>query len=133
MSQPSTGRATRLIQVDGHILSPGPIDHPIKMGDKVRSYDFEGRKDCYIEGTMLGFCLLHGPGGPWHYCIQMEKQIFADEDITAKVLKEGIRHYYPPMNGTPMLFGGGPDKKSKFVEKIHVADGDIGPSIHQQQ
>jgi hypothetical protein len=41
-----------------HLSANGPdggIDLPLQIGERVRSYDFDHRTDCYVEGTITAF------------------------------------------------------------------------------
>lgn len=72
-------------------------------GTRVRSFDFDGRdvegeRACFVEGTVVGFCEI---GGCTRYDIIVDRRVFAGEDRT----REGER-VFPPVNGTPKLFGG---------------------------
>lgn len=70
-----------------------PTNFPI--GTKVRSFDFPGRRDCYIEGTV----------------VSVDAEIYGIE-VTARVLegKPGRAAVgsivYPPINGLPTWTGG---------------------------
>jgi hypothetical protein len=71
----------------------------IKIGDKVRSYDFPGvRDDCYMEGTVIGFTEIEGCN---RYIIATDRYVLEGKFHTA-----AVRRVYPPVNGTPKLFGG---------------------------
>ena len=80
----------------------------IQVGDKVRSFDFaqgdfgrdlEGERACYVEGVVESF--VEREGCP-RYEVRVQRHVFAGE----------VRDYrwgclvYPPVNGTPKLFGG---------------------------
>ena len=74
------------------------------VGDYVRAFDFdgdkelEGRRACYMEGQITGLKQIEGC---WRYKIEVRKSVFSGEartDFPAIV--------YPPVNGTPRLFGG---------------------------
>lgn len=72
-------------------------------GTRVRSFDFDGRdvegeRACFVEGTVVGFCELEGCT---RYDILVDRRVFGGEDRT----REGER-VFPPVNGTPKLFGG---------------------------
>ncbi len=71
------------------------------INSKLRSYDFEHTKTCYIEGTLLGFERLEGCD---RYIIRVEKVVFSNqEEANSSLLNNNV---YPPVNGTPKLFGG---------------------------
>lgn len=42
-----------------------------KIGDRIRAYDFMGRKEAYIEGTVTAKGMA--PGGYYAYTIDIEK------------------------------------------------------------
>ena len=69
-------------------------DTTIGIGDRVRSYDFESREDCYMEGIVYGYQHIEGCR---RYAIQVERRVVANEERLAGV-GETI---YPPVNGTP--------------------------------
>jgi hypothetical protein len=78
----------------------------IQIGDRVRSYDFEGRKDNYIEGTVRDIIVDDGRG-PFdgdRYQVEVERVVWDNEDFTGKVA--GAPFVFPPVNGTRKLFGG---------------------------
>jgi hypothetical protein len=84
------------------------MENGLKVGDRVRSFDFESRdlvgaRACYIEGTVLAIgvpprevCNCEG-----HYHVRVDRQVFGGVER-----KELVgRMVYPPVNGTPGLFG----------------------------
>jgi hypothetical protein len=71
----------------------------INVGDTVRSYDFDGRNDCYVEGTVVR--MGDDIEGCPRYVIRVSKTVFKGE-----VLPLAARYVNPPLNGTPKLFGG---------------------------
>lgn len=79
----------------------------IAVGDEVRSYDFESRDDCYIEGVVLA--IGETPLGHDGYSVRVTKQVAVGEersDLIGKVV-------YPPLNGMEGLFG-----LTRFVRKL---------------
>lgn len=80
----------------------------INVGDIVRSYDFEIRKDCYIEGVVLA---IVDRGGCNRYEILVKRYVV--EDIERNWPGENV---YPPVNGTPIW--GDPDNLTNGVELI---------------
>ena len=70
----------------------------IKVGNRVRSYDFARDRECYVEGIVEGFERLEGCE---RYKIRVERKVWAGEEVEAPY--EG--HVYPPLNGTPRTFG----------------------------
>jgi hypothetical protein len=78
----------------------GDVTNEIKVGDRVRSYDFPGsRDDCYIEGVVeeVGIMLEGCP----RYKIRGERIVWRGKDEGAPA----DPYVYPPVNGTPTLFG----------------------------
>jgi len=76
----------------------------IKVGDTVRSFDFEFVDNCYIEGKVIDFHFIEG----CERCmIELDKKIFNGKDTTEDYLKQvnGDRLVYPPINGTPSWMG----------------------------
>lgn len=78
-----------------------PTPNEIKPGDRVRSYDFEGRRDCYVEGVVVE---IVERGGCDRYAINVERIVFADK--SPSLGRANLGNIYPPVNGTPKLFGG---------------------------
>ena len=84
--------------MDKPILT-GPL-----VGDRVRSFDFHGNKDlegpraCYMEGQITGLQMLEGC---WRYKIEVSKCVGA-----GKVREQFPDVIFPPVNGTPRMFGG---------------------------
>ena len=85
----------------------------IQIGDRVRSFDFsrnrevEGELACFVEGEVVAFDHVEG-------CDRY--RILVDRDVGGGVEKEyrlGTL-VYPPVNGTPSLFG----DKTDYVEVI---------------
>lgn len=70
----------------------------IKVGNRVRSYDFARDRECYVEGIVEGFEQLEGCE---RYKIRVERKVWAGEEVESPY--DG--HVYPPLNGTPRLFG----------------------------
>lgn len=81
-----------------------PADDAIKVGDRVRSFDFddrdlEGERACYVEGRVeeiveSGWCQ--------RYAIRVERRVFGGEEIA-----EGYEDMvYPPVNGTKFVLRG---------------------------
>jgi len=88
---------------------------PIEVNDIVRSYDFEFREDCYAEGivTEIGKELEGCP----RYSIKVFKRVFEGKELPEdKWLSDepGGDMVFPPVNGTPHIFGG----FTNFVEKV---------------
>lgn len=76
----------------------------IKVGDKVRSYDFPHTREYWYEGVVEGFKEVEGCE---RYKIRIQKQFREGKEvkISADRLK-AAPHIYPPVNGTPRMFGG---------------------------
>lgn len=69
------------------------------IGDRVRSYDWDGDQSCFVEGSIVGFSDLDGCK---RYKIWVERKVWAGEEVP-----DPLRcHVYPPINGTLKLFGG---------------------------
>ena len=74
------------------------------VGDRVRSFDFHGNKDlegpraCYMEDQITG---LEQIEGCWRYKIEVRKCVGG-----GKVREQFPAVIYPPVNGTPRMFGG---------------------------
>ncbi len=85
----------------------------IKVGDRVRSYDFPETKDdpsrppCYVEGVVVGIVNWEGCD---RYEIECTKRIVCGVEST----DEAGTSFFPPVNGTRSIFGG----VTKGVEKI---------------
>lgn len=81
----------------------------IKIGDLVRSFDFEGRdvtgeRACYCEGVVVGIGRFGFPDCD-RYKVAVERVVWcgADEALDPNA-DDG--HRYPPVNGTPTMFRG---------------------------
>lgn len=95
----------------------------VAVGDAVRSYDFEHREDCYVEGTIVEILPVRGKytwfeteadadaGEPaqrnftaWdcdRYVIRSERRVVQGEERVFPTT-----YFFPPVNGTPgLLFG----------------------------
>lgn len=76
-----------------------PAKFPIlPIGTYVRSYDFAGVDNCYVEGTVVQY-----GGGVFpsdsHYCVKVERRVFDGKEKPVSVQEQ---HVYPPFNG---MFG----------------------------
>jgi hypothetical protein len=73
----------------------------VKVGDTVRSYDFQERletaRNCYVEGVVVGFQEVEGCE---RYKIKTSYRAFGGEIVPHDDF------YYPPVNGTPSWLGG---------------------------
>lgn len=78
-------------------------DTTIKIGDRVRSYDFEHNDDCYYEGVVNG--IIMGEGSARFTCnvyrIQVQRQVWDGMPVP-----KNCDVIYPPMNGVETTFGG---------------------------
>ena len=95
----------------------------IKVGDRVRSYDFECRnaKDdgercgfcsgcqCYIEGEVVE---LRPVDGCERYVVLVKRDIWENSVFAGPRVGNTV---YPPVNGTPKLFGGVCDGVTKIA------------------
>ena len=85
----------------------------IRVGDLVRSFDFNHMRDkngenaCYVEGVVQE--IVHASGCN-RYKICCTRRMVGGEPTG----KDIGREYFPPVNGTPTLFG----DATSFVEKI---------------
>ncbi len=86
------------------------IGQEIKVGDKVRSYDFvtdgEANAGCYVEGKVVAI-------ENNTYKILVNKRVFSNEE--KEVTGEG--YIYPPINGTMSFMGGETCGVQKIKEK----------------
>ncbi len=79
----------------------------IEVGNKVRSYDFPHDRECYVEGVVEA---LTEKEGCERYMIRVTRKVWAGEEV-----EDPYRGcVYPPVNGTPKLFGG----VTNFVERV---------------
>ena len=80
----------------------------IKVGDRVRTFDFEGRdltgeRACYAEGMVLGIGRFDFPDCD-RYRVLVEKRVWAGaEDELTDLDRISDRIVYPPVNGTPVV------------------------------
>ena len=86
----------------------------IQVGDRVRSFDFAqgdfgrelyGERACYVEGVVESF--VEREGCP-RYEVRVEVDVFGGEESGQRAGKRNRvgNLVYPPVNGTPKLFGG---------------------------
>ena len=76
----------------------------IKVGDKVRSYDFPHTREYWYEGTVEGFEEIEGCK---RYKIRIEKQFIESKEVQISADRmEAAPHIYPPVNGTRRALGG---------------------------
>lgn len=81
----------------------------IKVGDLVRSYDFPHDRKCYIEGVVDAFTEKEGCE---RYMLRVLRKVWIGEEVADPIRDR--EYVYPPVNGTPKLFGGVTD----FVELV---------------
>jgi len=85
----------------------------MKVGDKVRSFDFaenfngeifgrdlEGNRASYVEGKLVSI-QIHPHFGYDCYEILVERDVFGGKESSRRV----GRKVYPPVNGTPTMMG----------------------------
>jgi hypothetical protein len=76
----------------------------IKTGDTVRSYDFKGQKDCYVEGVVREIKSFEGCD---RYVIIVHRDVYRGLEIPQFEKSSRVgQEVFPPVNGTPRLFGG---------------------------
>lgn len=74
----------------------------IKIGDRVRSFDFdnrdvEGERACYVEGVVTGIGLIVRDCD--RYEIKIDRIVFAGDEQPVDL----NQFAYPPVNGTPIM------------------------------
>lgn len=68
-------------------------------GDRVRSYDFQGREDCYVEGTVVRIGQwTECPCSQGHYEIEVDKRVWIGKEDPA--VREEDSKVYPPVGGS---------------------------------
>jgi hypothetical protein len=72
----------------------------IKIGDRVRSFDFEGRDDSFVEGPVIGFDAENFDCK--RYVIKCELSMFGGDPDPQRIGEI----VYPPVNGTRTWMGG---------------------------
>jgi len=76
----------------------------IKVGDKVRSYDFPHSREFWCEGVVEGFKEVEGCD---RYKIRIQKQFVEGKEVQISADRmEAAPHIYPPVNGTRRALGG---------------------------
>lgn len=89
------------------------MNSEIRVGDYVRSYDFHGRGDCYVEGVVLGVDVAPGYGVELdredgsHYAICVERRVVENKEVVDQLATINIKKLiaYPPVNGMDGIFG----------------------------
>jgi len=65
--------------------------HEVQVGDRIRSFDFEGEYDCYLEGTVESI-------DEWYVYFTADVQMFGGEvnDVQkpARTAREVIRNWF---------------------------------------
>jgi hypothetical protein len=84
----------------------------IKVGDLVRSFDFDGHEDCYVEGRVerIGY-MPDGPDDCERYHVRPTRRVFGGEELAAGNIPPMV---YPPLNGTLTWTG----RKTDGVRKV---------------
>lgn len=87
----------------------------IKVGDRVRSYDFADRDDCWVEGVVVEIGTCGFLQGFDRYKIEVQRSTM---DGDTGIFEQAPGHFvYPPINGTPKGMGG----VCNFVKLIEKA------------
>lgn len=82
----------------------------IAVGDRVLSYDFEHRDDCYVEGTVE---VIEELWGCQRYGIRCTYSVHSGD---RQVVDPEQSVIHPPVNGTQMSTGG----FANFVRKLAI-------------
>jgi hypothetical protein len=83
----------------------------INVGDRVKSFDFEGNRDCYVIGRVESIGRFQEFFNDCkRYKIKVESATFEGETKQAKT----VRYVYPPVNGTLSWTG----RAMNGVEKV---------------
>ncbi len=90
------------------------IDTTIKVGDTVRSYDFQYIENCYVEGEVVE--LTENFEGCACYHIKIEKKVFNGKEVSVALDNIDV---YPPVNGLESWMGG----KTCGVQKLEENNG----------
>jgi hypothetical protein len=67
-------------------------------GDRVRSFDFAGVAECYVEGTIES--ITEPIEGCPRYKVRVEQRVF-----NGALLAKKPDYVFPPVNGTPTMTG----------------------------
>jgi hypothetical protein len=94
---------SQLLSGDQH----APVQADIVPGERVRSYDFSGIRDCYAEGVVEA--ITDPMEGCQRYMLRIEKRV-----LEGRIVPVDDEYVYPPVNGTPSTFG----RVTNFVERI---------------
>ncbi len=79
------------------VTYPVTPDYSIKVGDRVRSFDFPGNATCYFVGVVDAITPLG------QYDIKVEYQVWLDERVADK--DNYCARVMPPLNGMEGIFG----------------------------
>lgn len=71
----------------------------IACGDRVRSYDFAGNRECYAEGVVED--IIAEMEGCARYKLRVERRVFDGKEV-----QQHEDFVFPPVNGTPTWSGG---------------------------
>jgi hypothetical protein len=85
------------------------VTDEVLVGDKVRSFDFERNRDCYVEGVVTAVNVDVGDHCP-RYTIRVERQVWDGKEI----FPNDLPVVHPPMNGVRKMGG----DVCRFVEKV---------------
>lgn len=77
----------------------GEAQADIGLGERVRSYDFEGIRNCYAEGVVEA--ITEPMEGCRRYKLRVETRVLDGQSVAID-----DPYVYPPLNGTPRTFGG---------------------------
>src|SRR3954469_19209769 len=89
----------------------------IKVGDRIRSYDFDNNKDCYITGTVTAIGRARANHSCAMYSFICEEIVWCGEvDNSPAAKAKAGETFYAPINGTPSSSGGVCNR----VEKIEA-------------
>lgn len=84
-------------------------DTSIKIGDTVRSYDFEHRSDCFVDGEVTALKTMEGCE---RYEIKPTRRVWGDAEYPEASFPPA---FYPPVNGTCYA---GRNGFTNFVRKL---------------
>lgn len=65
----------------------------VRIGDVVRSYDFQGNKECYFEGIIESI-----DGAAATFTAKTTKQVWAGEALDSKKVSKSFTSQLPGMN-----------------------------------
>ena len=99
----------------------------IKAGDTVRSFDFAsvgnrevtGAAACFVEGVVEA-TLVRIPDGYEVYKIRVTRRVSSGKEVDLAKYPDRV---YPPVNGTPCMFGGPTDGVCKLSPSAEAEEG----------